>query len=251
MNGALEGRRGRRRLLVGLMALALSAVSAGAGSAQIIDQATYTYMGLDELEYAPGLSERPMSFSGEFWHGGDYNRLWVKADGEGSTSADVGELELQALYGRFVAPFWDAQIGLRLDTEYEEGETDLRAHLALGLQGLAPYWFEVEPVLFVSQDGDVSARLDASYELLFTQRWILEPELEVGAAVQNVPEWGTGRGLSDLGLGVRLRYEIVREFAPYVGVSWDRRIGETADLARSAGEDPSETSFVAGVRAWW
>lgn len=241
----------RSVVLVALLAAAVAVAGGGRLEAQIIDQATYTYVALDQLEYAPGLAERPMSFSGELWHGGDYNRLWVKADGERSTMADVGELEVQALYGRFVAPFWDAQVGLRLDTEYEGSETDLRAHLALGLQGLAPYWFEVEPTFFVSQDGDVSARLDASYELLATQRWILEPELELDFAVQDVPEWGTGSGLSDLGLGARLRYEIVRELAPYVGISWERSIGATADLARADGEKVGRVGFVAGVRAWW
>lgn len=251
MKTRVGGRRGRRGVFVGLMAVVLAMISVGPGSAQIIDQATYTYVALDELEYAPGAAERPMAFSGELWHGGDYNRLWVKADGEASTLESAGELELQALYGRFVTPFWDAQIGFRVDTRYGGGDTAFRAHFALGLQGLAPYWFEVDPTLYVSQDGDVSARLEASYDLLFSQRWILEPDLEMSVAIQDVPEWGAGRGLNDVGLGARLRYEIVREFAPYVGVSWERRIGETADLARAAEEHVSGTSFVAGVRAWW
>ena len=251
MSGLTRGAARRRGLVTALLVGASTVAAAGSTDAQIIDQATYTYVALDELEYAPGAPERPMSLSVEMWHGGDYNRLWVKADGERSTLEDVGELELQALYGRFVAPFWDVQVGLRFDAESEVGETDVRAHLALGFQGLAPYWFEVEPFLFVSQGGDVSAGLDASYELLFTQRWIVEPELEVGVSARDVPDWGIGSGLTELGLGARLRYEIVREFAPYMGISWERRLGATADLARVEGDGVSRASFVAGVRAWW
>ena len=243
--------RAVHRTLVPLLVVALAALGARSASAQVMDQARYTYVAVDELEYAPGPAERPIVLSGELWHGGDYNRLWLKADAERSTAESAGEYELQALYGRFVASYWDAQVGVRVDAEREAGESDLRAHLVLGLQGLAPYWFEVEPALFVSQDGDVSARLEASYELLFTQRLILEPELETSVAVQDVPEWGVGSGFNDVELGARLRYELVRELAPYLGVSWEKRFGETADLVRAAGADPSEATFVAGIRAWW
>lgn len=235
---------------IAIPALLLAALPARAG-AQVMDQAIYTYVALDELEYAHGVAERPVTLDGELWTGGDFNRLWLKVGGERSTVEDVGELEAQVLYGRFVAPFWDAQVGLRLDAQRGATDTDVRAHLALGLQGLAPYWFELDPTLFVSQDGDVSARLEASYELLFTQRLILEPELEVNVAVQEVPDWGVGSGVNDVELAARLRYEIVRELAPYVGFSWHRRVGETADLARARGEDAGEGSVVVGVRAWW
>lgn len=220
-------------------------------AAQVMDRAIYTYVALNELEYAPGSDERPVALDGELWVGGDYNRLWLKAEGEHSTVESEGEYEIQALYGRFVGSFWDAQVGLRLDAARAGGATDTRAHLVLGLQGLAPYWFELEPALFVSQDGDVSARLEASYALLFTQRLILEPELETNLAIQEVPEWDTGSGVNDVELSARLRYEVVRELAPYVGVSWHRRAGDTADLARGEGESVSQTSLVFGVRAWW
>lgn len=233
------------------LALAAAALTPVAGVAQVMDQAIYTYVAVNELEYAPGLDERPLALDGELWAGGDYNRLWIKAEGEHSTVRDAGEYEVQALYGRFVASFWDAQVGIRLDAARAGGATETRAHLALGLQGLAPYWFEVEPTLFVSQDGDVSARLEAGYDLLFTQRLILEPELETTVAIQDVPEWGMGSGINDVELSARLRYEIVRELAPYVGVSWHRRVGGTADMARARGEEASESALVLGVRAWW
>ncbi len=236
----------------GLVAAALALlVGPGSVGGQVMDDVIYTFVAVDELEYAPGPAERPFLLSGELWTGGDYNRLWFKADGERSTVRSEGEYEAQALYGRFVASYWDAQVGARLDARHGEGARDVRAHLVLGLQGLAPYWFELEPALFVSQDGDVSARLEASYDLLFTQRLILEPELEANLAVQDVPEWAMGSGLSDVELSARLRYEIVRELAPYVGISWHRRVGDTADFVRAAGGDASEPTFVAGVRAWW
>lgn len=237
-------------LVAGALSLFLSLLAAPTG-AQVMDRAVYTYLAVDELEYVPGAAGEPMTLDGQLWTGGDYNRLWIKAEGERATVSSGGAYEAQLLYGRFVASYWDAQLGLRVDAERGAGETDLRAHLVLGLQGLAPYWFELEPALFVSQDGDVSARLETSYDLLFTQRLILEPEMEANLALQDVPEWGVGSGLGDLELSGRLRYEIVRELAPYLGFTWHRRMGESADLARAAGGVVSETSMVVGVRAWW
>lgn len=242
---------GRIAWIVSALAVVLALASAEKSAAQVMDRAIYTYVALNELEYAPGLEQEPVAMDAELWTGGDYNRLWLKAEGEHSTVESEGEYEIQALYGRFVAAFWDAQVGVRLDAARSGGATETRAHLALGLQGLAPYWFEVESTLFVSQDGDVSARLEAGYDLLFTQRLILEPEFESTVAIQEVPEWGTGSGINDVELSARLRYEVVRELAPYLGISWHRRVGETADLARATGEDVSETALVLGVRAWW
>ncbi len=214
-----------------------------------MDTHIYNFLLFDQLEYAPGADGRPASFDAIGWVGGDYNRLWVRAEGEQLTTGGEGELEVQALYGRLVAPFWDALVGARLDRRWGDGG-DSRGHLALGLEGLAPYWFELAPTLFVSQDGDVSARLEAEYELLFTQRLVLTPEIELNAAVQEVPEWGVGSGLNDIELGIRARYEIRREFAPYAGFSWSRRVGGSADFARAAGEAASDGAFLVGVRVW-
>jgi copper resistance protein B len=126
-----------------------------------------------------------------------------------------------------------------------------RTYGVLGIQGLAPYWFEVDAAGFVSNEGDVSARLEAEYDFLFTQKLILQPRTELNFAVQDVKELGIGSGLSTAELGLRLRYEIVREFAPYVGVSWTRLVGKTEDFARDEGEDVSSVSFVAGVPLWF
>jgi copper resistance protein B len=238
----------RALILAGMTLLML--VPAGV-AAQTMDDHVYWKLLADELEYVPGPESRPIAFDASFWIGGDYNRVWVKAEGDRATVGSGGELEAQLLYSRLIAPFWELQAGLGLETVSGEGESRTRGLAVIGLEGLAPYWFEVEPQLLVSHEGDIAFALNASYELLFTQRLVLEPELEMNAALQDVPEFGVGAGFSDLSLAARLRYEFVREFAPYVGVVWDRRFGATADLARAAGEDVEDTAFVAGLRVWY
>lgn len=218
--------------------------------AQVMDDRIHAFALLDRLEYAPGFAGDPAVLDALGWVGGDVNRAWLRVEADALTDRSAGELEADLLYGRLVAPYWDALAGVRVQTAWGE-EDETRLLLALGLAGLAPYWFEVEPTLLVSDEGDVSAELEVEYELLFTQRVILQPRLELAAAVQEVPELGVGSGLTGVELGARLRYEIRRELAPYLGVSWVRRTFETADLARAAGEPVSRVSFVAGVRAWY
>lgn len=215
-----------------------------------MDQRIHALALLERLEYAPGFAGDPALLDALGWVGGDVNRAWLRVEADALTDRSAGGLEADLLYGRLVAPYWDALAGARVQTAWGD-EDETRLLLALGLAGLAPYWFEVEPTLLVSDEGDVSAELEVEYELLFTQRLILQPRLELAAAVQEVPELGVGSGLTGLELGARLRYEIRRELAPYLGVSWGRRTFETADLARAAGEPVSRVSFVAGVRAWY
>lgn len=150
-------------------------------------------------------------------------------------------------YSRNIASFWDAQVGIRHDFKPDPDRT----FAAFGVQGLAPLWFEVDATAYVSEDGDVSAALEAEYDLLLSQRMILQPRYETGIALQEVEEYGVGQGFNDIELGLRLRYEIRREFAPYIGASWNRKLGETADLAEVDGEDTDVTSFVVGVRMWF
>lgn len=200
---------------------------------------------------AVGSDERPVRYDLVGWVGGAYNRVWAKADGDQSTTTRDGATELQLLYGRLISPFWDAQVGVRFDAIYGDGSRTLRPLLALGVQGLAPGWFELEPTLFVSFKGDVSANVTASYDLFMTQRLVLQPRIEAGAAVQSVPEFHVGYGLNHIESGLRLRYEFWREFAPYIGMSWDRQFGRTAELARArAGAPQSELLVVAGLRLW-
>lgn len=204
----------------------------------------------DQLEVTSLSDETPVTWDFQGWVGGDYNRLWMKSEGEVPTRGGGGDFEVQALYSRLIAPFWDFQAGVRYDQQLGRGGLS-RAHLVVGLEGLAPYWFEVEPAVFISQDGDVSARLTASYDMLLTQRLILQPEIEMNLAAQTVEEWGVGSGLTDLSAELRLRYEFRREFAPYVGASWFERFGETADLARSTGDRVVELTVLAGFRIWF
>jgi len=181
------------------------------------------------------------------WYGGDFNRLWIKTEGEGEQGESPGSAELQALFSRRFAPFWDWQLGVRHDFEPNPS----RSHLVLGLQGVVPYEFEWDSALFVSDRGDVTARIEAEYELRITQRLIVQPRLELNAAGSDIPDLGLGSGLNSTELGIRLRYGFKREFAPYIGVSWERRYGDTADFSRLRGEPTSVTSLVVGIRAWF
>lgn len=206
---------------------------------------------IDRLEYRAEDGPDHWLWDAQGGYGGDYQRLWLKTEGERPVSDSNGEAEVQALYSRLVAPYWNLQAGVRYDRTYGSGPDRDRVFGVLGVQGLAPYRFETDLALFVSGDGDASARAELETDLLLTQRLILQPRLELNVAFSQVPEWGVGRGPGDVQLGVRLRYEVRREFAPYVGVEWVRRLGDTADLARHEGGDESDFAWVAGVRAWF
>ncbi len=181
------------------------------------------------------------------WFGGDIDRLALKSEGEGSFGEPVEHGEVQALWSHAVDPYWNVQGGVRQDF----GKGSNRTYASIGIEGLAPYWFDLGASAFVSTKGDVLARVEGDIDQRITQRLILQPRVEANFAAQNIPENGIGAGLSNLELGLRLRYEVAREFAPYVGVSWDRRFGETARIARAAGERASSTSFVSGIRFWF
>lgn len=169
----------------------------------------------------------------------------LKTEGDGAFRGDVDHAEVEALYSRAIDPYWNLQAGVRYDFEPS------RAYAALGVEGLAPYWFELEGALFLSDRGDLFARVSGYHDLRITQRLIIQPRAELNLAAQDVPRDRIGSGLSSTELGLRLRYEVSREFAPYVGVHWERRFGDTADFARADGNDVSDVSFVAGVRFWF
>ncbi|HWA21941.1 MAG TPA: copper resistance protein B [Caulobacterales bacterium] len=207
--------------------------------------ATVSKFMLNEFEYARAEGENGYRWNGEAWLGGDINRFVVKTEGEGAEHLD--DAEAQALYSRAVGPYTNLQAGLRYD--FEPGPS--RAYLALGVDALAPYWFELEGAMFIGERGDVLARAEGRYDLLLTQRLALQPRAELNFASKSDASRGRGDGLTDANIGLRLRYEIRREFAPYIGVSWQRSFGETADFARAAGESVEATSFVVGLRAWY
>lgn len=180
------------------------------------------------------------------WYGGDIDKVWFKTEGEGELSGPVEDAEVQLLWSHAIGPFWDLQAGARLDLEPE-----VRSHLVLGVQGLAPYMFHVDAAAFVSDRGDLTGRVEAEYDQKLTQRLILQPRIEFELAAQDIPERGIGAGLTKIEPGLRLRYEIEREFAPYIGVEYEAKLGQTADLARAAGEDPDVFKLLFGVRAWF
>lgn len=216
------------------------------------DRMRFNYVLFDRLEFSSGEAPNAAFWDVQGWYGGDRDKFWWKTEGTNRLSGgSEGEAEVQSLYSRLIAPFWDLQTGLRYDRSWGPGPDRDRAFAVFGVQGLAPYWFELEPALYVSENGDISARLAATYDVLFTQRLILQPRLDLNAALQDVPKFGVGSGLNNVELGLRLRYEIRREFAPYVGVTWIRRLGQTADLSRTAGNPVDDHRFVLGLRLWW
>ncbi|MES2326242.1 MAG: copper resistance protein B [Pseudomonadota bacterium] len=186
-------------------------------------------------------------WDGEAWVGGDINRLWLKSEGEGTFGKGAEAAEVQALYSRAIGPYFNLQAGVRHDFK----PTPTRTYATVGVEGMAPFMFATEGALFLSNKGDVLARAEGWYDQRISQRLVLQPRAEANFAAQDIPENGIGSGLSNLELGLRLRYEIRREFAPYVGVSWTRRFGDTARFARAAGEDVSSTSLVVGIRTWF
>lgn len=186
-------------------------------------------------------------WDGEGWFGGDRDRLVIRSEGEGVLGRGVEDAEVQVLYSRAIGPYFNLQAGLRHDINPNPSRT----YFAAGVEGLAPYWFEVEATAFLSDQGDLSVRLSGYYDQRITQRLIVQPRAEVNLAASGDPSRGVGSGISDFDLGLRLRYELAREFAPYVGVAWDRKLGDTARYARAAGDDASSVSMVAGVRVWF
>lgn len=203
---------------------------------------------IDRLEYRNAKPDDITYWEGQAWVGGDINKLWLKTEGE-VAGGNTEDAELEAYYSRAVAAFWDVQFGLRHDFKIEDSPS--RDWVGFGFKGLAPYRFEVDATAYAGSEGRTAARLKAEYELLLTQKLVLMPEVEFNLYGKADPERGLGSGLSDSEVGLRIRYEFAREFAPYVGVVWTNKYGGTADYARAAGAPTSDTQFVAGIRAWW
>lgn len=201
---------------------------------------------LDQLETRDSGGDSGGAWDAQAWIGRDLTKLWVKTEGE-RKSGKTEAAETQFLFSKAVSGYWDFQIGVRLDSR----PSPERTWVAIGFQGLAPYFFEIDTALFIGESGRTALRLEAEYELLFTQRLILTPEIETNFFGKSDPQIGIGSGLSDVEAGLRLRYEIRREFAPYIGVNWSRVFGNTADFARSAGQGTSDTQLTIGLRAWF
>ncbi len=200
----------------------------------------------DQLEWQNDGDEEGLGWNLRGWLGHVDNRLWLRSEGERRDGhTEHGDVEL--LWGHATGPWWDTMLGVRHDF----GEGHPRDWAAFGVQGLAPYKFEIAATAYVGASGRLAARAEAEYELLLTNRLILQPKLEANLYSRDDPENGIGQGLSDAAFGLRLRYEFRREFAPYLGYVWSRRFGETAEMAEAAGGDRSEGQWVAGVRFWF
>ena len=201
----------------------------------------------DRLEVQFTDDEDTLLWDGQGWYGGDINKLWIKTEGDVSLDADeVEEAEVQALWSRAYSRYFDLQAGLRYDLE-----PGGRTHAVLGVQGLAPYWFEVDAAAFLSTDGDLTSRIEAEYDLHLTQRLVLQPRAEIELSAQNIPELETGSGVTGVNTGVRLRYDIRRECGPYVGVEWQSAFGGTRDIIEAAGGEADQAVFLIGLRAWY
>lgn len=211
------------------------------------DRAVHYFVLFDQLEWQSG-GKWGIGWDTQGWAGGDTNRLWFRTEGEGE-GGSLEEAQAQLFYGRAVARWWDLVVGIRHDMR--PGPSPSRTWAAVGIQGLAPYWFEVEATAYIGTDGRMHARLETEYELLLTNRLILQPLVEVEIHSKSDPERRIGAGLSTIETGTRLRYEVRREFAPYIGLTWSTRLFGTATLAREAGADVSRRRLVLGVRTWF
>ena len=199
-----------------------------------------------EARFAADGGEDGYVWDTQAWYGGDINRFVLKTEGEGEFGRELEDAEIQALFSRAIGPFFDLQAGVRFDPE-----PDTRTHLVIGAQGLAPYMFHVDGALFLSDRDDLTARIEGEYDQRITQQLILQPRIEIELAAQDIPERDIGAGITKIEPGLRLRYELQPEFAPYIGIEYEAKIGETADLARLAGEDPDGLKLIIGVRAWF
>jgi len=216
---------------------------------QEMGRMTWATMRIDRLEAQSGKGGDTWLWDADLAYGSDRDKLWLKSEGHSELSfSSFKEGEVQALWSHAIGPWFDVQAGVRQEWRNAGPQ---RTQLALGLQGLAPYFFEVDVAAFLSTEGEVTARIEAEYDQRITQRLILQPRVEAMLSAQHIPELGLGAGLISVEAGARLRYEIMREFAPYLGIEWQKSFGRTADFARSAGEVTDRTMLVVGLRFWF
>lgn len=201
---------------------------------------------LDKLEYVHGDQTDSMLWDGRIRLGYDINKLWIRSEGQRSHGKTT-DADAELLWGHTYAAYWDVVTGVRHD--FGSGPT--RDWAAIGIQGLARYRFDVEATAYAGPSGRGALRLKTAYDLLLTQRLIYTPEFDANLYTKDDVERGIGAGLADTSLGMRLRYEIRREFAPYIGVDYVQKYGKTAELSRINGEPAHEVRWIAGVRVWF
>lgn len=231
------------------MILALGLTMTGGVQAGMNDDPVLLTAIIDQMERRhDGHGPDPLVMEADFWIGTDLHKAWLKTEIE-QVGGETEELELQLLYSRAIDPYWDFQIGWRGDRRPDPE----RNWLALGFQGLAPNWIETEATVFIGESGRTAFRLDVEYELMFTQRLYLVPEIEADFHGKDDPARRIGSGLSNVNLGLRLHYGLgqTKQFAPYIGWNWNRKFGDTADFSRAAGGRVEHTQFVMGVSGWF
>jgi copper resistance protein B len=201
---------------------------------------------INKFELGLSNSSKPSVLEAEAWIGKDLSKFWVKVDLE-SANGKVEESEIQLLYSKALYPFWDLQLGLRQDIS----PSPEQSYFAIGMKGLAPYMVEIDSALYFSDTGQIGIRLNTEIERLITQKLIVSRELGINIYTQDEPSIERGSGLSDLEVGVRMRYEYKREIAPYIGFNWTKKIGKTADYSKASGNTTSDSNVVLGVKAWF
>lgn len=216
----------------------------------INDEKPHSFILADILEFSPKGRDSNIRWDTLGWYGDDYNRIWFRSEGETSTTGKDYKADFQLLYGRFIKTYYDFQIGGRVQTNTFRGKNATRVQGVVGIEGFVPYKYEIETLAFVDPKGNVSGRFTASRDYLMSQRLILQPRFETNLAIQKVERFKTGRGFNSIDVGFRLSYAVRREFAPYIGVSYERSFFETADLVRQDGGSPSQFRFAMGVRLW-
>ena len=213
----------------------------------VMDQGIFAHAILNQNEGRWNDTETEYRWEGQGWVGTDYDKLWIKSEGTVQSNGTVDDGQDQFLYSRAITTYFDLQGGLRSDLD----SRPTRNWAAFGIQGLAPYFFDLEVTGFVSGEGHLASKLEASYDLLLTQRLILQPQIELNVYSKSDPARQVGAGFSDIDTGLRLRYEFSRTFAPYLGVVYEGKFGQTANFARQAGESTSDVRFVFGIRTWF
>lgn len=213
---------------------------------QMDDTSRFGTVILDQAEWRKANDESELVWNAAASFGGDINKLVLKTEGERAEN-HTEDASADLLWDHVISRWWNLQSGARQDF----GRGPSRTWAALGVEGLSPFWAEVDATLYVGEQSRTAARIKAERDLLITQRWVLQPELEANLYGKSDPERQIGSGLSDIDVGLRLRYEIQREIAPYVGISWRKAFGETADLVRFDGGDESNLQLIAGIRMWF
>jgi copper resistance protein B len=222
-------------------------MEAGGAVQPVMDQPVLAHVLFNQLEGRFGGSNPEFRWEGQGWVGSDYDKLWIKSEGTLLGNGTLDDGQHQFLYDRAITTFFDLQGGLRSDID----SRPTRNWAAFGIQGLAPYFFDLELTGYVSGQGHLAAKLEASYDLMLTQRLILQPQIELNLYSKADPVRMVGPGFSDIDTGLRLRYEFSRKFAPYLGVVYAGKFGQSADFARRAGESTGGVRFVAGLRLWF